>query len=130
MYFSEVEMEHNVPEGKRMNIAHSVTPQIVAMNASWMMKRLLAASPCHYLNWSPDSERRRMEVLVDILSRREYEPRISDQAALPQALHPAVESAVVKAAVQPSAETEAAEEPAGEPESAKPDVQATLPCEA
>merc|ERR1719214_251730 len=61
-----------------MNIAHSVQPQLVAYTACWMMKRLLAASPMHYSAWSPDSERRRMEVLVEILSRRDTDPRIPE----------------------------------------------------
>jgi hypothetical protein len=125
MYFSEVEIENNVPESKRMNIAHSVVPQLVATNAGWMMKRLMAASPMHYSSWSPDSERRRMEVLVEILSRREVDPRMEAAFAAPTpppALHPAVERVAKQPAELDKAEPPAAvEQGAQEAEPAQPE---------
>jgi len=64
MYFTEVEEAHNVKPSERMNIAHSVVPQVVCGNANWLMKKLVEVAPMHWQKWTHAAERRRWEEVV------------------------------------------------------------------
>jgi hypothetical protein len=67
MYFTEVEEAHNVKQSERMNIAHSVVPQVVCGNANWLMKKLVEVAPMHWQKWTHAAERRRWEEIVQQL---------------------------------------------------------------
>jgi hypothetical protein len=69
MYFCNVEERFDVEQTKRMNVAHSVVPLAVSHSATWLMKKLIAAAPLYYANWTVDAEKLRWKVVVDVFSQ-------------------------------------------------------------